>query len=103
LLTYSSLLNEIRILHRTHLPALLIYVTEQVLRRGCFESGEVVNTVTSVEKKFEAERKGIEFKKEEPKTTELTCGECGASFVLDERYIHRRCGLSGCKGILHLL
>jgi len=82
MLAYTDLKDGIRTAPRQYLP---------------------VNTVTNVEKKIQADREGVEFKKDEPKKAELTCARCGASFTLDESYIHRKCGLSGCSGTLHLL
>ena len=102
MLAYTDLKDGIRTAPRQYLPALLILVAEQAIIKDCFVPGGVINTVTNVEKKIQADREGVEFKKNEPKKAELTCARCGASFTLDESYIHRRCGLSGCSGTLHL-
>jgi len=104
LLDYEKLVRVIKELSMTQLLGLFVTITEECLRKGCFKSGGVSNTIKRIENIIALERGEVEPNLEiKPKIVRLTCSVCNTSFTLDENNIHRRCGLSGCVGILHLL
>lgn len=98
MLSYEQLVREIKQRRGTQVPALFIEVAEHTIRMGCFVPNSVERIVRNIEQKYLKKEKS---KKDEIRDITLHCGSCLNKFILPENNIHKRCGLNGCKGILH--
>ncbi len=98
--TYGQIVDDVKKVSGPQLVALFCVIAGECIKKKCFNPGGMKTTIARIENRI-AEEMGKEEPK--PKIAELTCGSCGATYTLDTNYIHRTCGLRGCKGKLHKL